>query len=94
LGLDLAMPGWTEVPHDRQEAHVVNLLRQPVQGLGALEVLGRVVGVHEEPRKELGLEQRHAPNILLLQVAHRCRDEMAHAVTTHKKHIQIRSMMK
>jgi len=43
-----------------------------VQGIKALEVLGRVVRVHEAPHQQLGLEQRHPPDNLLLQVAYRC----------------------
>jgi hypothetical protein len=51
-----------------------------VQGLGALEVLGRVVRVQAELPDHLGREERHAPNSLRLQVRDRRRHEVPHAV--------------
>ena len=74
------MPRRTEVPHHRNKAHIVHLLREPMQGLGALEVLCRVVRVQEEPRDHLGFKKRYSPHGLSPQVTNRLRDEMAHAI--------------
>lgn len=44
-------------PHDRQETHLV----RAVLGLGAPEVLGRIVQANEELRHQLGLEKLRQP---------------------------------
>jgi hypothetical protein len=69
------VPRRAEFPHHRREAHALELLRKPVQRLGALEVLSGVVRVHAERRQHLLLDQP-----LLLPMPHRSSNKEAHAV--------------
>ena len=80
------MPGRAEVPEHRREAHAQELLRKPVQGLGALEVLRCVVRVDAQDRQELRLEDRCPVGAFLrFQVRHGIGDEVPHAVATKTK---------
>lgn len=71
-----------------------------MQGLGAFEVLRRVVRVQEEPRDHLGFKERYSPHGLSFkeryfshglspQVTYRLRDKMAHAIAAQNMIVSI-----
>ena len=63
-----------------------------MQGLGAHEVLRRVVQVQEEPRDHRhssGLQKRYSLHGLASQVTYQLRDEMAHTIAAENRIVSL-----